>query len=159
MNAGIVFLTILNFIVLLMLSAEVGSLSQPSLFTAWDLFQFLKRRRKKTMKPRSNRYIYYYDKRSKNKPYRVIIEVEKKKYNIGYYLTAEEARTARDEFNKNHFSVSISWQRLQEMNVIVDKIAELSEILSSYRDISTNEVIRKIGNIKQNAISIKKIIA
>ena len=45
------------------------------------------------------------------------------------------------------------------MNVIVDKIAELSEILLSYRDISTNEVIRKIGNIKQNAISIKKVIA
>lgn len=111
------------------------------------------------MKPRSDRYIYYYDKRSKNKPYRVIIEVEKKKYNIGYFRTVEEARTARDEFIRNHFSVSISWQRLQEMNVIVDKIAELSEILSSYRDISTNEVIRKIGNIKQNAISIKKIIA
>ena len=110
------------------------------------------------MKPRSNRYIYYYDKRSKNKPYRVIIEVEKKKYNIGYFRTVEEARTARDEFIKNHFSVSISWQRLQEMNVIVDKIAELSEILLSYRDISTNEVIRKIGNIKQNAISITWIL-
>lgn len=109
------------------------------------------------MKPRSNRYIYYYDKRSKNKPYRVIIEVEKK-YNIGYFHTVEEARAARDEFIKNHFSVSISWQRLQEMNVIVDKIAELSEILSSYRDISTNEVCRKIGNIKRNAVSIKKII-
>lgn len=110
------------------------------------------------MKPRSNRYIYYYDKRSKNKPYRVIIEVEKKKYNIGYFRTVEEARAARDEFIKNHFSVSISWQRLQEMNVIVDKIAELSGILSSYRDISTNEVCRKIGNIKRNAVSIKKII-
>lgn len=111
------------------------------------------------MKPRSDRYIYYYDKRSKNKPYRVIIEVEKKKYNIGYFHTVEEAKAARDEFIKNHFSVSISWKRLQEMNVIVDKIVELSEILSSYRDISTNEVYRKIGNIKQNAISIKKVIA
>lgn len=111
------------------------------------------------MKPRSDRYIYYYDKRSKNKPYRVIIEAEKKKYNIGYFRTVEEARTARDEFIKNHFSVSISWKRLQEMNVIVDKIAELSEILLSYRDISTNEVLRKIGNIKQNAVSIKKVIA
>lgn len=111
------------------------------------------------MKPRNDRYIYYYDKRSKNKPYRVIIEVEKKKYNIGYFHTVEEARTARDEFIKNHFSVSISWQRLQEMNVIVDKIAELSEILSSYRGISTNEVLRKIGNIKRDAAYIKKIIA
>lgn len=111
------------------------------------------------MKPRSDRYIYYYDKRSKNKPYRVIIEVEKKKYNIGYFRTVEEARTARDEFIKNHFSVSVNWKRLEEMNVLVDKITEISEILSSYRDISTNEVFRKIGNIKRNAISIKKIIA
>lgn len=111
------------------------------------------------MKPRSDRYIYYYDKRSKNKPYRVIIELEKKKYNIGYFRTVEEARTARDEFIKNHFSVSVNWKRLEEMNILVDKIAEISEILSSYRDISTNEVFRKIGNIKRNAISIKKIIA
>jgi hypothetical protein len=111
------------------------------------------------MKPRSDRYIYYYDKRSKNKPYRVIIEVDRKKYNIGYFRTVEEARTARDEFIKNHFSVSVNWKRLEEMNILVDKITEISEILSSYRDISTNEVIRKIGNIKQNAISIKKIIA
>lgn len=111
------------------------------------------------MKPRSNRYIYYYDKRSKNKPYRVIIEVEKKKYNIGYFHTVEEARKARDEFIKNHFSVSVNWKRLEEMNVLVDKITEISEILSSYRDISTNEVYRKIGNIKRNAISIKKVIA
>lgn len=111
------------------------------------------------MKPRNDRYIYYYDKRSKNKPYRVIIEVEKKKYNIGYFRTVEEARTARDEFIKNHFSVSVNWKRLEEMNVLVDKITEISEILSSYRDISTNEVFRKIGNIKRNAISIKKIIA
>ena len=110
------------------------------------------------MKPRSNRYIYYYDKRSKNKPYRVIIELEKK-YNIGYFRTVEEARTARDEFIKNHFSVSVNWKRLEEMNILVDKITEISEILLSYRDISTNEVIRKIGNIKQNAISIKKVIA
>lgn len=110
------------------------------------------------MKPRSDRYIYYYDKRSKNKPYRVIIEVEKKKYNIGYFRTVEEARTARDEFIRNHFSVSVNWKRLEEMNVLVDKITEISEILSSYRDISTNEVYRKIGNIKRNAISIKKII-
>lgn len=110
------------------------------------------------MKPRSNRYIYYYDKRSKNKPYRVIIEVEKKKYNIGYFRTVEEARTARDEFIRNHFSVSVNWKRLEEMNVLVDKITEISEILSSYRDISTNEVYRKIGNIKRNVISIKKII-
>lgn len=111
------------------------------------------------MKPRSDRYIYYYDKRSKNKPYRVIIEVEKKKYNIGYFRTVEEARTARDEFIRNHFSVSVNWKRLEEMNVLVDKITEISEILSSYRDISTNEVYRKIGNIKRNAISIKKVIA
>ena len=111
------------------------------------------------MKPRSNRYIYYYDKRSKNKPYRVIIEVEKKKYNIGYFRTVEEARSARDEFIKNHFSVSVNWKRLEEMNILVDKIMEISEILSSYRDISTNEVFRKIGNIKRNAASIKKIIA
>lgn len=111
------------------------------------------------MKPRNDRYIYYYDKRSKNKPYRVIIELEKKKYNIGYFRTVEEARTARDEFIKNHFSVSVNWKRLEEMNILVDKIAEISEILSSYRDISTNEVFRKIGNIKRNAISIKKIIA
>lgn len=111
------------------------------------------------MKPRNDRYIYYYDKRSKNKPYRVIIEVEKKKYNIGYFHTVEEARKARDEFIKNHFSVSVNWKRLEEMNVLVDKITEISEILSSYRDISTNEVYRKIGNIKRNAISIKKIIA
>ena len=111
------------------------------------------------MKPRNDRYIYYYDKRSKNKPYRVIIEVDRKKYNIGYFHTVEEARKARDEFIKNHFSVSVKWKRLQEMNVIVDKIAELSEILLSYRDISTNEVLRKIGNIKQNAVSIKKVIA
>ncbi len=111
------------------------------------------------MKPRNDRYIYYYDKRSKNKPYRVIIELEKKKYNIGYFRTVEEARTARDEFIKNHFSVSVNWKRLEEMNILVDKIAEISEILSSYRDISTNEVLRKIGNIKQNAVSIKKIIA
>lgn len=111
------------------------------------------------MKPRSDRYIYYYDKRSKNKPYRVIIELEKKKYNIGYFRTVEEARSARDEFIKNHFSASINWKRLEEMNILVDKITEISEILSSYRDISTNEVIRKIGNIKQNAISIKKVIA
>lgn len=110
------------------------------------------------MKPRSDRYIYYYDKRSKNKPYRVIIEVEKKKYNIGYFRTVEEAKTARDEFIRNHFSVSVNWKRLEEMNVLVDKITEISEILSSYRDISTNEVYRKIGNIKRNAISIKKII-
>lgn len=110
------------------------------------------------MKPRSDRYIYYYDKRSKNKPYRVIIELEKKKYNIGYSRTVEEARSARDEFIKNHFSVSVNWKRLEEMNILVDKIAEISEILSSYRDISTNEVYRKIGNIKRNAISIKKII-
>lgn len=110
------------------------------------------------MKPRNDRYIYYYDKRSKNKPYRVIIELEKK-YNIGYFRTVEEARSARDEFIKNHFSVSVNWKRLEEMNILVDKITEISEILSSYRDISTNEVIRKIGNIKQNAISIKKIIA
>lgn len=110
------------------------------------------------MKPRSDRYIYYYDKRSKNKPYRVIIKVEKKKYNIGYFRTVEEARTARDEFIRNHFSVSVNWKRLEEMNVLVDKITEISEILSSYRDISTNEVYRKIGNIKRNAISIKKII-
>ena len=54
------------------------------------------------MKPRSNRYIYYYDKRSKNKPYRVIIELEKKKYNIGYFRTVEEARAARDEFFRLH---------------------------------------------------------
>lgn len=111
------------------------------------------------MKPRNDRYIYYYDKRSKNKPYRVIIELEKKKYNIGYFRTVEEARSARDEFIKNHFSVSVNWKRLEEMNILVDKITEISEILSSYRDISTNEVIRKIGNIKQNAISIKKVIA
>lgn len=111
------------------------------------------------MKPRNDRYIYYYDKRSKNKPYRVIIELEKKKYNIGYFRTVEEARSARDEFIKNHFSVSVNWKRLEEMNILVDKIAEISEILSSYRDISTNEVYRKIGNIKRNAISIKKIIA
>lgn len=111
------------------------------------------------MKPRSNRYIYYYDKRSKNKPYRVIIELEKKKYNIGYFRTVEEARTARDEFIKNHFSVSVNWKRLEEMNILVDKIAEISEILSSYRDISTNEVLRKIGNIKRDAAYIKKIIA
>lgn len=111
------------------------------------------------MKPRNDRYIYYYDKRSKNKPYRVIIELEKKKYNIGYFRTVEEARTARDEFIKNHFSVSVNWKRLEEMNILVDKIAEISEILSSYRDISTNEVFRKIGNIKRNAVSIKKIIA
>lgn len=111
------------------------------------------------MKPRNDRYIYYYDKRSKNKPYRVIIELEKKKYNIGYFRTVEEARTARDEFIKNHFSVSVNWKRLEEMNILVDKIAEISEILSSYRDISTNEVCRKIGNIKRNAASIKKIIA
>lgn len=111
------------------------------------------------MKPRSDRYIYYYDKRSKNKPYRVIIELEKKKYNIGYFRTVEEARSARDEFIKNHFSVSINWKRLEEMNILVDKITEISEILSSYRDISTNEVYRKIGNIKRNAASIKKIIA
>lgn len=110
------------------------------------------------MKPRSDRYIYYYDKRSKNKPYRVIIELEKKKYNIGYFRTVEEARSARDEFIKNHFSVSVNWKRLEEMNVLVDKITEISEILSSYRDISTNEVYRKIGNIKRNAISIKKNI-
>lgn len=111
------------------------------------------------MKPRNDRYIYYYDKRSKNKPYRVIIELEEKKYNIGYFRTVEEARTARDEFIKNHFSVSVNWKRLEEMNILVDKITEISEILSSYRDISTNEVFRKIGNIKRNAISIKKIIA
>lgn len=111
------------------------------------------------MKPRNDRYIYYYDKRSKNKPYRVIIELDKKKYNIGYFRTVEEARSARDEFIKNHFSVSVNWKRLEEMNILVDKITEISEILSSYRDISTNEVIRKIGNIKQNAISIKKVIA
>lgn len=111
------------------------------------------------MKPRNDRYIYYYDKRSKNKPYRVIIELEKKKYNIGYFRTVEEARTARDEFIKNHFSVSVNWKRLEEMNILVDKITKISEILSSYRDISTNEVYRKIGNIKRNAISIKKIIA
>lgn len=111
------------------------------------------------MKPRNDRYIYYYDKRSKNKPYRVIIELEKKKYNIGYFRTVEEARTARDEFIKNHFSVSVNWKRLEEMNILVDKIAEISEILSSYRDISTNEVCRKIENIKRNAVSIKKIIA
>lgn len=111
------------------------------------------------MKPRSDRYIYYYDKRSKNKPYRVIIELEKKKYNIGYFRTVEEAKAARDEFIKSHFSVSINWKRLEEMNILVDKITEISEILSSYRDISTNEVYRKIGNIKRNAISIKKIIA
>lgn len=111
------------------------------------------------MKPRNDRYIYYYDKRSKNKPYRVIIELEKKKYNIGYFRTVEEARSARDEFIKNHFSVSVNWKRLEEMNILVDKITEISEILLSYRDISTNEVIRKIGNIKQNAISIKKVIA
>lgn len=111
------------------------------------------------MKPRNDRYIYYYDKRSKNKPYRVIIELEKKKYNIGYFRTVEEARSARDEFIKNHFSVSVNWKRLEEMNILVDKITKISEILSSYRDISTNEVIRKIGNIKQNAISIKKVIA
>lgn len=111
------------------------------------------------MKPRNDRYIYYYDKRSKNKPYRVIIELEKKKYNIGYFRTVEEARTARNEFIKNHFSVSINWKRLEEMNILVDKITKISEILSSYRDISTNEVYRKIGNIKRNAISIKKIIA
>lgn len=111
------------------------------------------------MKPRNDRYIYYYDKRSKNKPYRVIIELEKKKYNIGYFRTVEEARSARDEFIKNHFSVSVNWKRLEEMNILVDKITEISEILSSYREISTNEVIRKIGNIKQNAISIKKVIA
>lgn len=111
------------------------------------------------MKPRNDRYIYYYDKRSKNKPYRVIIELEKKKYNIGYFRTVEEARSARDEFIKNHFSVSVNWKKLEEMNILVDKITEISEILSSYRDISTNEVIRKIGNIKQNAISIKKVIA
>lgn len=111
------------------------------------------------MKPRSDRYIYYYDKRSKNKPYRVIIELEKKKYNIGYFRTVEEARSARDEFIKNHFSVSVNWKRLEEMNILVDKITEISEILSSYRDISTNEVFRKIGNIKRNAASIKKIIA
>lgn len=110
------------------------------------------------MKPRSDRYIYYYDKRSKNKPYRVIIEVDRKKYNIGYFHTVEEARTARDEFIRNHFSVSVNWKRLEEMNVLVDKITEISEILSSYRNISTNEVYRKIGNIKRNAISIKKII-
>lgn len=110
------------------------------------------------MKPRSDRYIYYYDKRSKNKPYRVIIEVEKKKYNIGYFHTVEEARKARDEFIKNHFSVSVKWKRLQEMNTIVDKIAELSEMLLSYREISTNEVLRKIGNIKRNAASIKRVI-
>lgn len=110
------------------------------------------------MKPRSNRYIYYYDKRSKNKPYRVIIELEKK-YNIGYFRTVEEARIARDEFIKNHFSVSVNWKRLEEMNILVDKITEISEILSSYREISTNEVCRKIGNIKRNAVSIKKIIA
>lgn len=111
------------------------------------------------MKPRNDRYIYYYDKRSKNKPYRVIIELEKKKYNIGYFRTVEEARSARDEFIKNHFSVSVNWKRLEEMNILVDKITKISEILSSYRDISTNEVYRKIGNIKRNAISIKKIIA
>lgn len=111
------------------------------------------------MKPRNDRYIYYYDKRSKNKPYRVIIELEKKKYNIGYFRTVEEARSARDEFIKNHFSVSVNWKRLEEMNILVDEITKISEILSSYRDISTNEVIRKIGNIKQNAISIKKVIA
>lgn len=111
------------------------------------------------MKPRNDRYIYYYDKRSKNKPYRVIIELEKKKYNIGYFRTVEEARSARDEFIKNHFSVSVNWKRLEEMNILVDKITEISEILLSYREISTNEVIRKIGNIKQNAISIKKVIA
>lgn len=111
------------------------------------------------MKPRSNRYIYYYDKRSKNKPYRVIIELEKKKYNIGYFRTVEEARAARDEFIKNHSSVSVKWKRLQEMNTIVDKIAELSGMLLSYRDISTNEVLRKIGNIKRDAAYIKKIIA
>lgn len=110
------------------------------------------------MKPRNDRYIYYYDKRSKNKPYRVIIELEKKKYNIGYFRTVEEARSARDEFIKNHFSVSVNWKKLEEMNILVDKITEISEILSSYRDISTNEVYRKIGNIKRNAISIKKII-
>ena len=110
------------------------------------------------MKPRSDRYIYYYDKRSKNKPYRVIIEVEKKKYNIGYFHTVEEARKARDEFIKNHFSVSVKWKRLQEMNTIVDKIAELSEMLLSYREVSTNEVLRKIGNIKRNAASIKRVI-
>lgn len=111
------------------------------------------------MKPRNDRYIYYYDKRSKNKPYRVIIEVDRKKYNIGYFHTVEEARAARDEFIKSHFSVSVKWKRLQEMNVIVDKIVELSAILLSYRDISTNEVLRKIGNIKRNAVSIKKVIA
>ena len=110
------------------------------------------------MKPRSDRYIYYYDKRSKNKPYRVIIEVEKKKYNIGYFHTVEEARTARDEFIKSHFSVSVKWKRLQEMNTIVDKIVELSGMLLSYREVSTNEVLRKVGNIKRNAASIKKII-
>lgn len=110
------------------------------------------------MKPRNDRYIYYYDKRSKNKPYRVIIELEKKKYNIGYFRTVEEARSARDEFIKNHFSVSVNWKRLEEMNILVDKITEISEILSSYRDISTNEVCRKIGNIKRNAISIKKLL-
>lgn len=112
------------------------------------------------MKPRSDRYIYYYNERSKNKPYRVVIEIEKKKYNIGYFHTVEEARAARDEFIKSHFSVSVNWKRLQEMNVIVDKIVELSgTLLLSYRDISTNEVLRKIGNIKRNAASIKKVIA
>ena len=103
----------------------------------------------------ASRYITTRNKKSPQTPNRL----EKKKYNIGYFRTVEEARTARDEFIKNHFSVSVNWKRLEKMNILVDKIAEISEILSSYRDISTNEVCRKIGNIKRNAVSIKKIIA
>lgn len=108
------------------------------------------------MKPRENRYIYHNGSRN-NKPWRVMLSIENKDYNVGYFRTVEEARAARDEFIKNHFSLSIPWQRKEKMHGLTANILKLVENLETYDDINTREVAKRIRKVKKEMEMISKL--
>lgn len=108
------------------------------------------------MKPRENRYIYHNGSRN-NKPWRVMLSIENKDYNVGYFRTVEEARVARDEFIKNRFSLSIPWQRKERMHGLTANILKLVENLETYNDITTCEVAKRIRKVKKEMEMISKL--